>query len=225
MKNNIYPLSFSRMQVFEQCAWRFEGQYITGEFKDAGSDASRYGNRVHKAFEDYLKSSTPLPDELEKFAGLLDKFKAMPGWKFFEEHMAVRADKSLCKWDDADCWLRGIADWVVIKGDRAFAGDWKTGKPRDDTFQLMLMACFIFEHYPQVKTVNTKYVWLFHPKAPSPVMVYQRHMLADYWKVFEGKVQRVEEAVEAGVFPATPSGLCPWCPRYETCNYVRRRRK
>lgn len=223
--NTIYPLSFSRIQTFEQCAYRFEGQYITGEFRDAGSDASRYGNRVHEAFEAYCKDDAPLNAETINFQPLLDKLQRAPGDKHYELHMAVRADRSVCEWDDPDCWIRGIADFAVVNGKRGVAGDWKTGKPKDDTFQLMLMACLMFEHFPELDEVLTKYVWIHHPLAPSPTMTYRRSMLNDYWQVFEKKIEVVERAASTGVFAPKPSGLCPWCPRYETCGYAKRRKK
>ena len=80
----IYPLSFSRMQTFEQCALRFDYQYVTQSLKDAGSDASRFGNRVHEAFENYLGLGNPLTPETEIFKPILDRLLAIPGKKFFE---------------------------------------------------------------------------------------------------------------------------------------------
>jgi hypothetical protein len=221
---SVYPLSFSRMQVFEQCAYRFEGQYVTREYLDAGSDASKFGNWVHDSFENYLRSGDDLLPELHSFRGLLDQLREMPGDKFYEHEMAVKQDKKPCKWDAANSWMRGIADFAVVRGDLGFAGDWKTGRPRDDTQQLKLMACLLFEHFPQLQTVTTSYFWLYHPTASAPPNVYTRDMLPDLWRLFERKARAVNDAVIAGVFKPTPSGLCPWCPRYNTCSYAKRRK-
>jgi RecB family exonuclease len=223
---SVFPLSFSRMQVFEQCELRFDYQYVTKSHKDAGSDASRFGNRVHDAFEKYCLGVEALPPSLEKFAPLLDKLNAMPGDKYFEMQMGVTADKTPCGWDDPACWQRGIADFAVVDTvtGTGFAGDWKTGKPKDDTQQLKLMAAFLFEHFPTLYEVRTKYFWLFHPTAPSDTITYTRDMLPDLWAHFEKKSTAIVSAVEHGVFKAKPSGLCPWCPAYETCPSARRRR-
>lgn len=216
--------SFSRLSVFDQCALRYDRQYVTADVKDTGGTASNYGNRVHSDFEHYLRDGAPLPDDVAKFKSVLDKVKAVPGEQHYELQMAVRADKTPCDWFARDAWMRGIADLAIINGDTAYAADWKTGKPKDDTQQMQLMAAFIFTLYPQVQTVTAMYVWLFHPHVASPPLVFQREQAPQLWAHFERKVQRVEDAIVQGVFQPKPSGLCPWCPAYDTCNYARRRR-
>lgn len=222
--SGIYPLSFSRSQIFEQCELRFERQYVIADVTDPGSDASRYGNRVHESFEGYLKSDTPLPPEQRVFLPLLDKVKKAPGDKHYEYHMAVRRDKTPCAWDDPDCWFRGIADFAVVNGILGTVGDWKTGKPKNDSLQLMLMACLMFEHFPELISVSTAYIWLYHPTAAAPAVVHNRWSLADYWAVFEEKAALIDAAVTAGVYRPKPSGLCGWCPAYDTCTHRRNRR-
>lgn len=222
---NVYPLSFSRMQTFEQCALRFDYQYVTRSHKDAGSDASRFGNRVHEAFELYSKGEAAgLPHEMQAFQPILDRLREMPGEHFYELEFAVRRDKSVCEWEDPDCYMRGIADVAVVDGKRGFAADWKTGKPKEDTQQLKLMAAFMLNQFPELETVATKYIWLYYPNAPSQKIVYTRDMLPDLWAHFDRKAERVENAAVNGVFKATPSGLCPWCPAYDSCSFARRRR-
>lgn len=222
--NGVYPLSFSRISTFEQCPLRFDYQYVTASHKDAGSDASRFGNAVHEAFEAYLKTGDSLPDNLLVFMPLLDSLRTREKDRLLVEHeMAVTRDRKPCAWDSPDCWIRGIADFVVLKGTTAVAGDWKTGKPKDNTDQLKLMAALLFEHFPDVLTVNTSYFWLYH-RAPPQVITYTRDMLPDLWKFWEAKDTAIVETANIGVFPPRPSGLCPWCPAYNTCAYARRRK-
>lgn len=223
--SSVFPLSFSRMSVFEQCALRFDHQYVSCTHKDAGSDASRYGNRIHTAFERYCKFDEPLPAEAAQWQVFLDRLRNMPGQHEYELEMAVRADQSECGWDDADCHIRGIADVAVINGTKGFAGDYKTGKPKDDTQQLKLMALMMFLRYSILDSVSTTYFWLLYPKAPTEVIKYTRDMIPDMWAHFQKKVVRIEEAVQLGVFKPTPSGLCPWCPVYDTCAYAKRRKR
>lgn len=221
---SIYPLSFSRMQVYEQCPMRFEGQYITKKYRDQGNDASRYGTRVHEAFEAHAVSHAPLSQDLQQYSPALMKLEAVPGEKHYELNMAVRANKTPCGWDDKDCAYRGAADVVVIDGTVGVGIDWKTGKPKEDTQQLMLMAAMMFEHFPVLETVRTKYVWLKYLAAPSPIGIYTRGELPWMWAHFDARAKQMEDSLEQGVFKAHPSGLCPWCPLYSTCSYARRRR-
>lgn len=210
------------MQTFDQCEERYDRQFITADVQDAGSEASRAGDRAHKAFEDYGLKGTPLPREYVVFQPILDKVLAQPGQKFFEIKFAVTADKEPCDWKDPTAWQRGKADLLIVNEKRGKALDWKTGKPKDDTGQLKMMAAFAFEHFPLLETVDAAYIWLYH-KVPPQTLTYTRDMLPSLWRPFEEKVRRIEEAVSSGVFKPKPSGLCPWCPAYNTCSYARRR--
>lgn len=219
-----YPLSFSRISTFFQCPLRFDYQYVTESHKDAGSDASRFGNRVHEAFEAYLKTGDSLPPDLFVFQPVLDALTSQPKEKLLVEHqMAVTREKKPCAWEDPACWIRGIADFVALRGTHAAAGDWKTGKPKDNTEQMQLMAAMVFEHHPEIETVSTTYFWLYHRVPPSRI-TYTRDMLPDLWRLWETKSAKIDETVEQGVFPPKPSGLCPWCPAYNTCSFAKRRK-
>lgn len=211
------------MQVFEQCPLRFDYQYITKSHRDKGSEASVFGNRVHEAFELYLRDREPLSDDLKIFQSVLDRVLSMPGDKFYELEMAVTRDLAPVSFDDSSAWLRGIADFAVVDGKRGAAGDWKTGKPRDSTEQLKLMAGMLFAKFPELEEISTTYVWLYHVCPPSKV-VYTRDMAPDIWNHFRKRTDEIDQAIEGGVLRAKPSGLCPWCPAYDTCPSARRRR-
>lgn len=219
---SVYPLSFSRIQTFYQCPQRFDYQYVTKSHKDAGSTASKFGNRVHEAFELYLRDGTPLPEELVIFQPVLDKVASAPGDKYYELQMAVKRDRTPCAWDDPECWIRGVADVGVVHGTRGTAADWKTGKPKEDTDQLKLMAALMFALFPELETVDTSYVWLYH-KAPPNKITYARSEVDDIWRYWEVRAGGIDAVVEQGVYPAKSSGLCPWCPAYEVCPSARRR--
>lgn len=222
MTANIYPLSYSRINTFEQCNYRFEKQYVLQTHRSQDSTESIFGKRVHKHFEDYLKDDAPLPDFLRSFKGLLDRAKAAPGEKFYEYQLALTGNQQPCDWDHKQCYVRGIADFAAIDGPKGRACDWKTGKPRDNIDQMKMMATLMLLKHPELESVDTTYVWLYH-KVPSEVITYTRDMLPDLWAWIKKKVTAIEEALELGVFKAKPSGLCPWCPVYETCAFARRR--
>ena len=59
--------SFSSLKMYENCPKRYYHQRITKEVVDSGSEATRYGNRVHKALEERLDSDSPLSEEAIKY--------------------------------------------------------------------------------------------------------------------------------------------------------------
>jgi hypothetical protein len=221
--SSVYPLSFSKMKIGEQCDLRYDYQYHSKTVKDPGSDASRFGDRVHKAFEKYLRDGEELPDNLAKFKTLLDKLGSLPGQKYYEYQMAVSLEKEPCDWWAKDCSWRAKIDLISIDGDTASVGDWKTGKPSLDTEQMKLTAALVLATFPQINTVKTAYFWLYH-QSPPQTMVFTRDMLPILWAHFDKKADRLQHVVDEGVFRAKPSGLCPWCPAYEVCPSAKRRR-
>lgn len=212
------------MNVFEQCELRFDYQYISKSVKDAGNDSNKYGNRVHKDFEAYLRDGVILPPDLVKFQSLLDRTKAIPGEQFYELELAVDHDKKPCGYWDEDCWQRGKADVAIVNGKTGASIDWKTGKPKDDPDQMKLVSALMMSTFPTIESVSIKYAFIFHPQAPAETVTYTRDALPHLWSVFERRSAKMESALTAGVFKPKPSGLCPWCPAYNVCNYAKRRR-
>lgn len=226
-------LSFSRLSTFEQCAAKFDYLYISKRVQDKDNEYTIYGNRVHEALETYGKavvandpeahvvlSDGTAFEEIKQWRPLVDRILSQPGHKLFEFQMALRRDHTVCDWFASDVWLRGIADVLVVNKNVAYALDWKTGKVKNNPTQLLLFACMVFAHFPAVDTVKTAFVWLQHNDITDSV--YVRGKLDDYWKILTPRFQAVQDAVDAGVFPATPSGLCRFCPASGLCPSKRR---
>ena len=55
--------SFSALKMYENCPRRYMHQRINKEVQDEGSDASKYGERIHEALELRLRDQSPLTDE------------------------------------------------------------------------------------------------------------------------------------------------------------------
>ena len=115
-----------------------------------------YGNRFHKAAEDYLGKGIALPKEFERFKGALDKIVEMyPGEIHCELKFALDEDLEPCDFKSRTAWWRGIADLLIIDGERAFVVDYKTGSDKyADRGQLELMAMAVFKHFPEVTSVR-----------------------------------------------------------------------
>jgi len=226
------PISFSRLNTFEQCGQKFEYLYVLKSVQDLGSVHTEYGTRVHEGLELYGKAllqggaSAEAVEALEgehsesaKWFSLVRKLVTRPGDKYFEHQMALNADKQPCEWFADDVWLRGIADVLIINGDTAYLFDWKTGKVKDDPSQMMIFALMTMTHFPQVQTVKTSFVWLAYGQSTSSV--YTRRMLPNLWTALGPRFDKIQEAVELGVFEAKPSPLCKWCAAKDICPNAR----
>ena len=53
--------SYSSIKTFDQCPKKYYHLKVAKDVKDTGSDATIYGQEVHKAAEDYIKFGTPIP--------------------------------------------------------------------------------------------------------------------------------------------------------------------
>lgn len=230
----MIALSYSRLSTFEQCESKFDHLYVSRTVKDSDNEFTIYGNRVHGALEEYGRevdrgvavATDMLSDgekyaEIAKFIPCANTILKQPGKKYFELRMSIKADRTPCEWNDPDVWLRGIADILVINGDTAFVGDWKTGKVRDNPVQLKLFACMVMALFPDVNIVKTAFIWLVYNEITGDR--FTRAMLPDLWATLDPRLAAVQQAVDLGVFRTKPSGLCNWCPAKGICPDRRKR--
>jgi len=206
--------SYSSIKDFAGCARRFHQVRILKRFKSAPTDATMYGERVHKAFELYLTDRTPLPEDLARHQPLLDSLVGLDREIHCEKKLGVRSDFTPCEFFDQDVWLRGIPDLLMLNGDRskAWIGDWKTGKSARfaDTSQLELMAAMVMAHYPTVQRV--KGMLAFVVAGSTVTAEYTREQLAEIWSKWVGQTEQILDAIRNDVWNASPSGLCKFCP-------------
>lgn len=233
MTNKLMPLSFSRLSTFESCPAKFDYLYVTKSVKDQDNEFTIYGTRVHEALESYgraraasddaakaVSALEDIGDDVRKHFPIVDRIVDLGGSIFFEHQMALRRDKTPCDWFGADVWIRGIADVLVVNGDRAWCLDWKTGKPKENPTQLQLFAALVFAHFPEVEEVRTSFIWLNHDDATNSI--YRRPMADHLWLALEPRFSRVQDTVDLGVYPTKPSGLCRFCPARSVCGDARK---
>jgi hypothetical protein len=219
--------SYSSIKTFQQCPKKYYHLKVAKDVKDEGSQATIYGQELHKAAEDYIQSDTPLPPQFAFIQDLLDSLKKIPGEKHCELKLgiALRDGKYVaCDFFAKDVWWRGVADLVIIDGDTAFSVDYKTSKNAKyaDTKQLDLIASAIFTHFPQVKTIKSGLLFVV-----SKDFIKKDHdsmFRTAYIEHFKFDIERIDTATKTGVWNAVSSPLCGYCP-VKTCHNYRERRK
>lgn len=210
------PWSYSSLKLFEQCPRRYQAEKVTKEVPFTQNEAALYGEQLHKAAEEYIRDGKPIDPRFDFIKPYLDKLNAIEGVKFCELKLGVkRSDGRLvaCDFFDPEVWFRGVADLVIIDGDRAWIVDYKSGKSAKyaDTRQLALMAAALFLKYPIVKKIKTSLLFV----------VSKEFVKEDFHKEFglsvfselNGLLTARDAAYESDVWNPRPNGLCrKWCP-------------
>lgn len=205
------PWSYSALTAFETCPRRFELTRVTKQVFEPQTEATLWGNKVHKALEKYAKGTEALPPDMERYGRYVDKILSYEGKRVVEERVALNKDLRPTKWMAKDVWVRGIIDIGVVGSDRAYLLDWKTGKHKPDSDQLKLFAALAFAMYPWVDNVTTGFIWLKEGKFDKEV--FTREQLPEIWAEFLPRLSRVARAYVEDKWTPKPSGLCRnWCP-------------
>lgn len=217
--------SFTSLSDFENCPKAFYHKRVAKDVTEEQGDAALWGDNVHKFFEYSIMQYRGMPieaaeatailegrdNEFATYKPYLEAVLSLSGDIYPERQYAI--DKSLqpCDWFDKEVWCRGIIDVLVLKGDKAYALDWKTGKRKPNSRQLKLFALLVFLHHPEVQMVKTEFVWLKSNERDTET--YTRAQESELWQEFVPSLARFKAAFKHEVFPPKTSGLCNgWCP-------------
>lgn len=208
--------SYSSIKTFDQCPKKYFHLKIAKDIKDTGSEATIYGNEVHEAAENYIKHGTAVPDKYAVIHPVMEALSKFPGDKHAELKLGVKRDEDggyePCDFFDPDVWYRGIVDLLIIDGHKAKMIDYKTGKSAKyaDLKQLDLMAAAVFTHFPEVMIIKSALAFVVCNDFIKKTHV--RTERSRYFSVFSDQLERLEAAIDNGVWNAKTSALCPWCP-------------
>ena len=207
------------MDYFEGCARRYHEVRVLKNYTQRETEQIRYGKELHKAAEDYVTDNIPIPPQFSLVQPTIDALLAKPGTKYAEYEMGLTVDLRPCSFRDANCWVRGIADLLIVDEESltAWVVDYKTGKDKyPDKEQLTLMSLMVFAHFPIVRMVKSALLFVV-----KDTMVKHKVMLEEatsYWQDYRERVARLEAAFANNVWNPTSTPLCPWCP-VKTCEF------
>ena len=204
-----FTWSPTKLQAFDTCPYQYAAKYFYNSLPYEETEATKWGNRVHKAAEDYLKGGMPYdPEAFEQVAKWVKVIEKIPGERFVEEKISVDERLMPCDYESGEG--RMIADVYVLNGENLFIADWKTGKVKDDHFQLKVYALLLALKHPQVKKITYKYIWTKTGQVTGGELVKQD--LVEIAKELKAKLSLVKQAWEHENYPQRPSGLCKnWC--------------
>lgn len=210
------PWSYSKLKAFETCPKQFYHCNVLKEFPFEETEAMRYGTEFHKAAEEFVRDGVEIPKKFEFATKVLTSLRDRSGQKLCERKLGLTENLDPCDFFAADVWFRGIADLIILNGDKATVVDYKTGKSARyaDPGQLELMSLTVFAHYPEVKTVRAGLLFVI-----ANAMVkgkYTEFNKDELWRKWLAKHGAMKKAFETNVWNPRPSGLCrKHCPVVE----------
>lgn len=215
-----FAWSFSAIDNFMTCARKHYRQSVLKDITDQTQFRGE-GQEVHRIMNDRLVHARPLPAHMTKWERWIEEFlsdverpaSVLKG----EGKFAFTEDFEECGYFDKvkKVWCRVVIDALKVKGEKAVVWDWKTGRVKPDTDQLMLYATTVFIHYPKVKEVTAALVFLKEDTGPHiprnnclHEVLITRADLAPFWGKYIHKVGALEKAWLTNDWPPNPSGLC-----------------
>jgi len=216
--------SYSSIKTFDQCPKKYYHLKVAKDVKDSDTAATIYGTELHSAAEFFIRDGTEIPAKFSFIRDTLEALRKIEGEKHCEIKLGVAKKDGKyipCEFFDKNVWWRGIADLLIIQGDKGFLVDYKTSKNAKyaDTKQLDLLAGAVFLHYPQVKTLKSALLFVV-----SNEVVQKEHeaMFATaYMSTMHPELTRLEAAMTNNVWNPNSGPLCKFCP-VDKCPHNRR---
>jgi hypothetical protein len=228
-KGKPFTWSYTALSNFEGCPLRYAREKFYCDLPFIESEAIIFGNRVHTACEQYLKGQKVAePTLLIPVAPYLKAFnsqKAAGAIVSAELELALNESMQPVSWFAKDAWFRGKFDVLIEKASTLGYYDWKTGgKVKDDQDQLKICCAALSIVKPEIETFTPKLIWTKHATITGiKDESLTRGAAGAIWDDTLTRVERMRQAWVTDTFPARPSGLCPWCGKYDSCPYARRR--
>lgn len=208
--------SFSALSVFKTCKKKFYHLKVAKDVKDGDSEAAAEGKAVHDAMYKRVLKGVALPINLRQHEKVAARFADVKcNDRQGELKLCLNEKFEPVDWFAKDAWVRAVVDLLIIIGKKAILVDWKTGKRKDEFDQLELSAALLSRYMPEIEEFQLVYVWLRDGEITPPVTIEKADMKS-VWLKFLPQVNEIEAARRTTEFPATPSGLCGWCP-VENC--------
>jgi hypothetical protein len=201
-------LSYTLLNTWAICPHQAARRYIIKDIPFESTLAMEEGRRAHEEIAKFIEGG-PTPEPYTNLVRpLVGKCKP-------ERKLAIEGNElKPVSFYDRDAWLRGVIDAHVIHKDVAVIFDWKTGKEREDPFELEVFGLLLRAHHPELRKIYGYYVWLRTNK------IGEMHDVSDYARTW-AKVVNFSAEIEKGDYKKTPGPLCAWCPVLD-CEHNRR---
>jgi len=203
-----YTWSYSSLSLFLQCPQKYYRLRIKKDIVEPPADHLLYGTMVHEAAELYMRDAVPIPEKFIFLQEQLTPLEQIEGDRYCEHKMGLKADLSPCEFFDPDVWWRGVADLLIVRGEKAFLVDYKTSKSSKyaDTKQLEILSLAVFKHFPNVKKIKAGL--LFVVVKDFVKTSYEHDKQHIHWMKWIEDTNRLEAAIEKNAWSPKPNFTC-----------------
>lgn len=213
------PLSYTLVKTFENCPYKAKmtTKSLGGKYLFKPTPATELGNRIHKAFEDYIMLGTPLPEEFSRHKYFIQRLKEIPGEKRCEFKMALDWQQQPVDYmRGKDIWLRGQYDLMIkLNDDTAVIIDYKTGGSKyPDLDQLQCMSMMVFHYFPEVNNISGRLIFV-EDRYKSFSETFSRDKMQVYVDKWKQRTIPIIQALNTNVWRPVQNPLCKWCPVVE----------
>lgn len=197
--------SYSAVKLYEQCPSRYKFSRID-RLQEPSGDAATRGSLIHSEIEAIVKGELPLvSDVVQYLVPQLNKWKLLNAQS--EMQFAIDDKWNLVDYKDKDAWFRGVIDLYFEENDVATILDFKTGKERDYSDQVIVYAAVVLATKPHISRVNLAIEFLDSQKNVQ----YARITRDELGKYKDELTNRIDTINKDNIFAANPSGLCKFC--------------
>jgi hypothetical protein len=207
-----FTWSYSALKNYEACPRRYNEINVTKRVKEEESEHMRWGNAVHKAFENRVRHGTTLPLGMGMHEPFMRKLANAPGQVYAEQKLGITSEFKPSTFFGKQVWYRGIVDYANVRDTGlAILVDYKTGRPATDTTQLQLNAAMIFAHDKKVDRIRAALLFVGHEEVEKAE--FMREDLTEIWSGILPRVAKLVQAQKEQHYPPKPGPFCrKWCP-------------
>lgn len=199
--------AYTMLQTYDNiCPHQAYRRFIKKDIPFFETPAMTRGNEVHAALEYRVGGGKPLPVQMQQYEVIAAPL-ANRGAKA-EQWVGINRDGTFADSRQAN-YGRGKIDVNIVCDRSAYLVDYKTGKVREEPFELEVQAVFLKAQHPQLKTIVAQYAWLAEVKMGK---VYDVSDTQATWARINHIVAKIGADRARGTFDKRQTGLCGWCP-------------
>lgn len=203
----IPPANFTWVNTYRNiCPHQAYRRYILKDIPYQETEAMRVGNAVHTAMEHRIGKGKVLPDEYrqyEPFAACFDKLPVKVEWR-----LGVTVEGKSCDWYDPKIFIRSKLDVALVQGEVGYLADHKTGKVKENPFELEVQAVALHAKHPELKSIKGQYLWLKELRTGE---IHDVSHTNKTWDVVCRTVQQAAFDLKQGEFEKRQGPLCRFC--------------
>lgn len=211
--------TYTMLNTYLVCPHQMYRRYVLKDQLFVETPEMKWGTEVHTAME-YRMGGKPLPANMQQWEHIAAPIAARKPRT--EQQLAISSEgKPIDYLAKQGVFFRGKNDITLFhtSASSALLLDWKTGKKREDPFELATNAMLVHAHSPHLDTIKGRYVWLKENALGA------EHDVSDTrstWAKVNNLAEEIRDCQSENQWPKKQGPLCGWC-NVADCEFRRER--